>query len=199
MSVVASGNRAPTTALLSHYCHSNPAAFTPYSPYHHFFFPSLTSKGVSCFPWFHKSPTAIGILFLPLLSDKDQLFYRTKAAWLSWHPAPHQSTIWRSKPKKNCISPKELLFNKIHMNSTPPVSTHTLGLNIQLLQWLGSAGVRTLGNTKRLVLRRLCLETGSRNHPVYLTIWTVPHTCQVSLFPLITPMEFHGNRLWPLE
>lgn len=148
----------------------------------------------------------MGLLF-PLISQvthSNWNFVSATAEWRrsallqSWHPALHQSTIWRSKPKKNCIFPKELLFKTIHMTSTPPVSTHTLGLNIQLLQWLVPAGVRTLGNTKRLVLKRLCLETGSRNHRLrdYLN---GSHTRQVSLFPLISPMEFQGNRLWPLD
>lgn len=84
---------------------------TPYSYYHHFFFPSLTAKGVSCFPRFHESSAAIGILLLPLLNDEDQLFCRSRAARLPWHPQ-HYTTALAEDPsprkpaffQKSCYS-----------------------------------------------------------------------------------------------
>lgn len=103
-------------------------------------------------------------------------------------PGTQHYTTSRPKPKKNCIFPKKSCYSRHSTWIAPHLSTHTLGLNMQLLQWLVPAGDRTLANTKRKIW---FLETGSRNYPVPMTIWRV----QVSLLLLISPVEFQGNRL----
>lgn len=175
-----------TTAPLCHCCHSSPAAshltaLMSTSPA-----PLQPHTGAPVCP---ESPTAIGIVALPLQSDEDQLSCRSRAAWLSWHPL-HQCTTWRSKPKNNCIFPKRAVFRTFHMNST----LHTLGLNVQLLQWLLPAGDRTLGKARR----KLWFSEGSvlrQAAEIILVTWLFEQFTHMSgsTAPTDTTMEPRGT------
>lgn len=133
----------------------------PYGHYHHFFFPSLTPKGVSCFPWFHKSSTAIGISLLPLLNDEDQLFCGSRAARLSWHPQRYTSALAEDaslrKPafsQKSCYSRHFMLIPTSFSARVPWVWTYS------------SCNGLLHPETGRLETgreRRLSLKTGCRN------------------------------------
>lgn len=146
------GTRAPTMASLSPYCHH--------------FFPLSNLRRALLFPLISQPPTAIAIWFLPLLNDEDQLFCRTRAAWLSWHPALHQCTIWRSKPKKNCIFPKRAAIQDIPREFHPTSQRTQLGFEHGAIAMACSSWRQDTWKRQDLVLRRLCLETGSRNYPV---------------------------------
>lgn len=111
-------HHCPIAATSASCCH------TPYSHYHHFF-ASLTSKGVvPCFPQFQKSPTAIATSFLPLLNDEDQLFCRTRAAWLSWHTALHQVHCLKIQAQEKLHSPRRAATQDI-LHEFHPTCWHT--------------------------------------------------------------------------
>lgn len=110
-------HHCPIAATSASCCH------TPYSHYHHFF-ASLTSKGVPCFPQFQKSPTAIATSFLPLLNDEDQLFCRTRAAWLSWHTALHQVHYLKIQAQEKLHSPRRAATQDI-LHEFHPTCWHT--------------------------------------------------------------------------
>lgn len=110
-------HHCPIAATSASCCH------TPYSHSHHFF-ASLTSKGVPCFPQFQKSPTAIATSFLPLLNDEDQLFCRTRAAWLSWHTALHQVHYLKIQAQEKLHSPRRAATQDI-LHEFHPTCWHT--------------------------------------------------------------------------
>lgn len=155
-----------------HHCRitatSASCCLTPYSYYHHFSFPSLTPKGVSCFPWFHKSSAAFGISLLPLLNDEDRLFWRSRAARLSWHPQHNTSPLAEDpSPRKPAFSQKSCYSR--HFTLIQPTCQHTcLGFERTAIAMACSILRRDTwkGEEKDLVLRRLRLTTGCRNYPV---------------------------------
>lgn len=109
----------------------------------------LTPEGVSCFPWFHHSSTAIGISLLALLNDVDQLFCRSRAARLSWHPQRYTSALAEDpSSRKPAFSPKSRYSRHVTWIPTRFSAMRALGLNVQLLQWLAPSWDRTLGNGK---------------------------------------------------
>lgn len=94
----------------------HPASWCPPSWYHYHLSLPSPPAWISPIPWFHDTSTAeisIPVAAAQIGSSSFEL---------------HLCASWRSKPKKTCFSPKELLFRTFPIGITLLSIMHTLGV-----------------------------------------------------------------------
>lgn len=127
-----------------------------------------------------------------LLQDQGSLAvlaHSTTPSALSEDPSPRKTAF----PQKSCYSRHSAWIPPHLLAHRPWVWTYSYGNGLFQLE-TGHLETPREGFGSQKALSRDRQQKSS----CLSDYWTV-HTRQVSLFPLISPMEFQENRLWPLE